>query len=54
MIKSFASLLLCFMLTTISFAQSAEEKEVAAAVEKLRKAMIAADKPRWKVCRLKN
>ena len=34
----------CFMLSATLFAQSSDEKAVAAAVEKLRKAMIAADK----------
>lgn len=36
--------LLCFMLSATLLAQSSDEKTVAAAVEKLRKAMIAADK----------
>ena len=37
-------LVLCFVSTTILLAQTADEKAVAAAVENLRKAMIAADK----------
>ncbi len=44
--KTIASFLVCLMLSSIIlFAQSADEKEVAAAVETLRKAMIASDKP---------
>ena len=44
--KTIASFLLCLVLSNITlFAQSADEKEVAAAVETLRKAMIASDKP---------
>lgn len=43
MIHLFA-FLSCFMLSATLFAQSSDEKAVAAAVEKLRKAMIAADK----------
>src|SRR3989337_1316957 len=35
----------CLVSTTLLLAQSADEKAVAAAVEKLRKAMIAANKP---------
>ena len=41
---TFSLLVLCFVGTTILLAQTADEKAVAAAVEKLRKAMIAADK----------
>ena len=37
-------LVLCFVSTTILLAQTADEKAVAAAVENLRQAMIAADK----------
>lgn len=45
MMKLILSLLVCCMVeTTLSLAQTADEKAVAAAVEKLRKAMIAADK----------
>jgi ketosteroid isomerase-like protein len=45
MLKTISSLLLCCLLISTSlFAQSADEKEVAARVETLRKAMIAADK----------
>lgn len=43
--KTIASFLVCLMLSNIIlFAQSTDEKEVAAAVETLRNAMIAADK----------
>jgi ketosteroid isomerase-like protein len=46
MMKLILSLLVCCLVsTTLLLAQSADEKAVAAAVEKLRKAMIAADKP---------
>jgi ketosteroid isomerase-like protein len=41
--KILLTLLLCSMLTTQALSQSADEKAVAAAVEKLRKAMIAGD-----------
>ena len=45
MMKMILSLLLfCLVSTTILLAQTADEKAVAAAVEKFRKAMIAADK----------
>lgn len=45
MSKTIVSLLLCSLLiSSSSFAQSADEKEVANRVESLRKAMIAADK----------
>ena len=43
--KTIAALLLgCLLISTASFAQSSDEKAVAARVEALRKAMIAADK----------
>lgn len=46
MIKLILSLLACCLVSsTLLLAQSADEKAVAAAVEKFRKAMIAADKP---------
>lgn len=41
--KILLTLLLCSMLTTQALSQSADEKAVATAVEKLRKAMIAGD-----------
>lgn len=45
MMKLILSLAVCCMVgTTLSLAQSADEKAVAASVEKLRKAMVAADK----------
>jgi hypothetical protein len=45
MMKMILSLLLfCFVSSTLLLAQTADEKAVAAAVEKFRKAMIAADK----------
>jgi Domain of unknown function (DUF4440) len=45
MLKTFASVLLCCLLTSTSLlAQSTDEKEIAGRVEMLRKAMIAADK----------
>jgi ketosteroid isomerase-like protein len=44
MIKIIASLLVCTLLSASVFGQSTDEKAVEAAVEKLRKAMIAADK----------
>lgn len=45
MMKLFLSLLvLCFVSTTLLLAQTADEKAVAAAVEKFRQAMVASDK----------
>jgi ketosteroid isomerase-like protein len=44
MIKIIASLLVCTLLSASVFGQSTDEKAVEAAVEKLRKAMLAADK----------
>ena len=45
MMKLILSLLvLCFVSTTLLLAQTADEKAVAAAVEKFRQAMIASDK----------
>lgn len=42
--KMYSMLLVCCMLSGIAFAQSKEEKAVAAQVESLRKAMVDADK----------
>ena len=45
MIKTIVSLFVCFMLgSTFLFAQSADEKAVADAVENMRKVMLAPDK----------
>ena len=38
-------MLTCFLFSTVMWAQSKEEKEVAASVEAMRKAMVDADKP---------
>jgi len=42
--KIFCLFVLCYVLSVASFAQSADEKQVAAAVETLRKAMLDGDK----------